>query len=480
MTYDFRTIEPTHLKSIHPSKKGILMLLNSELAIPDYLDKDLSCECGRIHSAPIHQISIGEGVIHRLPELLLDKTFQKAFLLYDTNTYKAAEASVSAQLKNNRLSFVSYVIDDPEPTPDEKTIGEILIHFDIDCDILIAVGSGTINDLCRYVSYKLRLPYIIVATAPSVDGFASNVAPLIVKHMKNTYEAHVPYAILGDTNLLCNAPLPMISAGIGDILGKYTCLCDWQIAHIITGEYHCRTIEAMVRKSITAVVKQLEPAKSREPEAIKNIMEALILSGIAMSFAGNSRPASGSEHHLSHYWEMIFLFNNKKPVLHGAKVGIGTIAVIKAYEKLITKSIDFDAARELTAQYSFDAWKTKMQNAYGPASDSVIELERKLDKNGVKNRLARLNVLEKHWDEIRSVIGQLPSSDTVYHYLSELHAPASPMAVGIDKQTFLDSFAVAKELRNRFGLLQILFDLGMSGQIAEEVWDYFCKKQESR
>lgn len=316
---------------------------------------------------------------------------------------------------------------------------------------------------------------MIVATAPSMDGFASNVAPLIVNHMKTTYEAHVPHAILGDTKLLKDAPMKMIAAGIGDILGKYTCLCEWEIAHIITGEYHCRAIEGIVKRSLDTVVASINNAKHRSPEAVESIMEALVLSGIAMSFAGNSRPASGSEHHLSHYWEMIYLFQRKQPVLHGTKVGIGTVAVIKAYELLMAREIDFEKAKEAAKHYSKDQWKEQMIHTYYSAADSVIELEDQIGKNDPEHVIPRILLLQENWDKLKEVAGHLPSSDTIRNYLDELEAPSSPMAIGIDKTTFINSFLVAKELRNRFGLLQILFDLGLANEIANEVWDYFHK-----
>lgn len=452
--------------------KGDTMILNSPLPMKDYLNHTFSCTCGHSHSVPISQITVEDKALLCLPDLLFQNGLNRPFILYDSTTYAIAGRVIEAVLKD-KLPYSEYIIDCPEPTPDERTLGEILIHFDPDCDNIIAVGSGTVNDLSRFLSYKLGIPYLIAATAPSMDGFASNVAPLIVKHMKTTYEAHVPYAILGDPSVLSAAPMPMICAGIGDILGKYTCLCDWQISHIITGEYHCIEIEKIVRTSLRTVVEQIEAVKSRDSEAVKNIMEALVLSGIAMSFAGNSRPASGSEHHLSHFWEMSFLFEGKKPVLHGTKVGIATIAVIKAYELLMSEEIDFDKARKLAGDYSFEAWAVKMKDYYGPASDSVIELERRISKNSTKNRIARIDLLEEHWETLRETVEQLPSSDTIFGYLSSLGAPASPMDVGIDKTTFIRSFVAAKELRNRFGLLQILFDLEMTEVVAESVWDYF-------
>lgn len=129
--------------------------------------------------------------------------------------------------------------------------------------MIIGVGSGTINDLCRFISYKMNLDYYIVGTAPSMDGYASNVSPLIIKHLKTTYEAHTAKVIIGDLDILAQAPLSMIAAGAGDILGKYVCLTDWQLAHIMNGEYYCPEMADMVRESIQKVV---DNAKKRPKE----------------------------------------------------------------------------------------------------------------------------------------------------------------------------------------------------------------------
>lgn len=445
----------------------------NELIIEDYLNKDIPCKCGKEHSVPIKYIHIGDKALDFLPTILTSNCFHKPFFLYDSTTIQVAGSEISRRMEQNSLAYQRYILPEQEPVPDENTLGKILINLDASCDILIGVGSGTINDLCRFISYKLRIPYMIITTAPSMDGYASNVAPLIVNHMKTTYEAHVPFAILGDTALLKDAPMKMIAAGIGDILGKYTCLCDWEIAHTITGEYHCKMIEDLVRKSLTTVVSYIPEAESKNPKAMISIMDALVLSGIAMSFAGNSRPASGSEHHLSHYWEMMFLFKGMPPILHGTKLGIGTIAVLKAYELLMSREINFERAATHAKGYSASDWEAFMKKAYLDAADSVIELERRSRKNSPENVLFRLQLLKKNWDRIKEITEKLPSADTVSRYLSRLGAPIAPMTVGIDKETFINGFLAAKELRNRFGLLQILYDLGLSREIAEEVWDYF-------
>lgn len=444
-----------------------------ESTIPDYLGQEFSCSCGRTHRAPIHSILIEEGALPKLPKVLMDTGCIRPFLLYDSTTYSIAGKQIESILTGSNVAFSYHKLSETEPVPDEKTIGEVMIHYDSSCDLIIAVGSGTLNDICRFISFKLRLPYIIVATAPSMDGFASGVTPLIVDHMKTTYEAHTPYAIIGDISILREAPGRMIAAGVGDILGKYNALCDWSIAQLLLGEYHCETIEAMVRKSLATVLKFIDGVRSREPYAISGIMEALVLSGIAMSFAGNSRPASGSEHHLSHYWEMKFLSEGRKPYLHGTQVGVATIVVLKAYELLLVHPINFEIAREKASRYSESKWEADMMRCYGPAASSVIRLEKETGKNTPEQVIKRLELTQKHWDKIRATIELLPSSDSIRDILRSMSAPSSPMEVGIDQDTFIDSFLAAKELRNRYALLQLLFDLGLSREIAMKVWDYF-------
>jgi len=468
------------LSKSNSDKGGKIMNLHNQSTlsygdydINDYLKGSFACECGREHSAAIKHIEIKEAALSSLIPYLKANSFSKPFLIFDKTTYKLAHDLLINLFNEANHAFSCHIIDSPEPVPDEWAVGDILIHFDSSADCIIGVGSGTINDLSRFVSFRLGIPYIIVATAPSMDGYASNVAPLIVNHLKTTYETHTAHAIFADSSLLKSAPMNMLAAGIADILGKYSCLCDWEIAHKITGEYYCPSVAALVKRSLETVSAGIQAAAAKSDKAIRELMNALVLSGIAMSFAGNSRPASGSEHHLSHYWEMTYLFEGKKAVLHGTKVGIGTIAVIRAYELLMSRTIDFDKARAAASNFDINAWEADMKDAYRQAAPTVIALERHVGKNNPENVIKRIDRLEANWTEIIKTISHLPASDTIRSWLKTLGAADSPMSIGINKNLFIKSFIVAKELRNRYGLLQILFDLGLTEEIAEEVWEYF-------
>ena len=146
------------------------------------------------------------------------------------------------------MSFQRYFYHEPELIPNEDALIYLFTQVPQDCDLIIGVGSGTINDLCRYVSYKMKIDYYIVGTAPSMDGYASNVSPLIIRHLKTTYTAKTARVIIGDLDVLCKAPMHMIAAGVGDIIGKYVCLADWQLAHQINGEYLCPEVVKMVQE----------------------------------------------------------------------------------------------------------------------------------------------------------------------------------------------------------------------------------------
>ena len=443
-------------------------------SIQDYLNQSFACECGKAHHTSLKHVVIGPDALQKTPEVARALGAKKVFVVSDIHTPRAAAAQLETLLVKAGLYVASYMFEDEELVPDESALGRLLIALDPACDLLIGVGTGSINDLCKFTAFKTKMPYCIVATAPSMDGFASSVAPLIVNNLKTTYEVGVADAIIGDTKILSQAPMPMIMAGIADILGKYTCLTDWKMAQIINGEYYCETIVQMVRTSLRAVAENLDKAAARDEQTVGKIMEALVLTGIAMSFVGNSRPASGSEHHISHYWEMMFLHEGKKAVLHGTKVGIGTVAVSKMYDWLWETPVDFAAARQAAQTRSFDMWAKEIRRAYPDAAEGVLALERETGKNSTEGVLRRIDAIEKHFADMKAFAqAWLPQSEEIRKMLAGYGAPVNPHEVGISAQQIEDGVLYAKELRNRYGLLQILFDLGLLAPFATRLAQYF-------
>lgn len=436
-----------------------------------YLNKKISCECGHEHECDIRHIDVGENVIGRLADYVKEDDYRHVCVIADANTEKIAGSKVYEALDKSQVKYDKFIFDDTDLVPDEKSIGRIMTQVPDDCDLIIGIGSGTINDLCRFCSHKMRIDYFIVATAPSMDGFASDVAPLIINNLKTTYEkVGRPTAIIGDTNILKDAPLRMITAGAGDIFGKYICLTDWQLAHIVNNEYYCPFIAQIMKDAVNEVAKAADSGiAQRDAKSMGAVMEALILAGVGMSYSGNSRPASGSEHHMSHYWEMKFLQQGKHEVLHGTKVGIGTIVALHLYKYAAAMLAQDDLASLTRPSFDKEKWDKKMLEIYGPAGQSVIALEEKTTKNSDDNVNRRRKMVIDNKDKIQNLIKQLPSIEETLQRMKKIDEPYRPDQVGITPEMLKIAIVYAKELRNRYGLLQLLYDFGKLEDAAETV-----------
>ncbi len=305
------------------------------------------CECGRHHSVDIQRIEVGPHALSKLPECI-PAGVSRVLLVADVNTFAACGKNV-ADILSAHVVVDSFVFPDSELLPDERAVGSILVHLQPDAGLVVAVGSGAINDLCRFISFMTGRPYIVCATAPSMDGYASSHSPLLVNGMKTTHPAHYPLAILADTAVLASAPTRLYAAGVGDILGKYTALADWVLAHEVTGEYYCPFCVGLMREVLDSVVGNVRSGNTG-PEAAATLFDALLLAGLSMGMSGCSRPASGAEHHLAHYWESDMLKNGLGHISHGAAVGVATPIVLRLYECMapyLPKGIDLPSAEEV-------------------------------------------------------------------------------------------------------------------------------------
>ncbi len=310
------------------------------------------CTCGRHHAVDISLIRVSSGIEREAAAYAaLHSAGKPVLLVADNHTFAAAGETMEKALAKAGLSVATHVFEPPHTlVPDEKAVGELLLALPRDAGFIVGVGSGTLNDLCRIISDRTHVPYLIVCTAPSVDGYASTVSPLIIKGRKTTLEAVYPSAILADPEVLRAAPATLLHAGFGDLLGKVTALTDWALARRINDEYHCPVIEKMVRKALSTCTAQAAGVADREAGAVTALFEALALSGVCMGMIGNSRPASGAEHHLSHYWEMDALKNGQEHALHGNAVGSATVAIARTYELLreqLPAGFDVPSAAEI-------------------------------------------------------------------------------------------------------------------------------------
>ena len=433
----------------------------------DYLDKTFECDCGKQHYAALRYVSVRKDALEDLPEIVNNLGCKSLYLISDNITYGIAGEKTMKILE--AAGIKAKIVQLTHLGFDEATLGELVINMPADCDLCVAVGTGSINDMTRYFSFKMGRPFCTVATAAPMDGFASSIAAIQVNSLKTTFDAQTPLAIVGDTEILKGAPYRMIAAGLGDLLGKFTCLADWKIAKVINNEHYCDSIVNLVETCVQDVMKGAGKAKDRDPEVLGNIMEGLVLAGVAMSLYGNSRPASGCEHHMSHYWEMMFEQAGKRPVPHGTQVSVGTVLVLKLVEALKNTKVDFEAARAAAKAYDQAAWEQEIHAAYGPAAPGVIEMENKAKKNETNGRLARIDSMEANWDKLMELFAALPSSTEVMEVLQGLDSPCLPGQIDVDAELLKRTFMYCKEVRARYTILQMVWDLGLLDTLSDEV-----------
>lgn len=403
-------------------------------------EKFKNCTCGKNHTCPIDYINIGSGAINALPQAC-DK-YHNILMVSDNNTYPICAKNISVILEGKITSQIVLQSDGEVVIPNEEMIAKIEEKLDSKTDFIIGVGSGVINDLCKHVSFMHNLDYCIVATAPSMDGYASTGAALILKGMKITLNARPPKVIIGDADVLKNAPLDMIQAGYGDIIGKYSCLNDWKLSTLINDEYFCDEIYNLTLSQAERVKGLADKLLKRDDEAVSALMEALVTVGVAMSYAGNSRPASGSEHHLSHFFEITGILENKKYYAHGIDVLYSSAVTAKIREQILKSSPE---------KYHFnrDEWLSEIKRIYSTSADEVIAFQDKLGWYDVDDEC----VIKEKWDEIRNVLNESPSFSEFIDIISK---------IGLSYDEFIDFYGLskindgilyAKDLKDRYSVL---------------------------
>lgn len=436
-------------------------------ALENYLDCQLECSCGRTHYVPIKGVLVEAGAIEKLPCFVKEYGYRRPYIICDEITYKIAGARCEALLSADGIE--THTVKLGHLGFDEATLGEIVINMPVETDLMIAVGTGSITDMIRYTSYKLHLPCFTVATGAPMDGFAASIGIVNVNNLKATMQAHNTEVIIGDTDILRTAPYRMTVAGFGDLIGKLTCLNDWALSRIINGEHYCENVVALVKDCVEKVLADAAKIKDRDPEVLGSIMRGLCLSGCAISLYGDSRPASGAEHHMSHYWETVFEQRGENHAMHGEQVAVGTVLVLMLAEELRSAKPDFDKARAFAKAYDKAAWESEIRRCYQNAADEVFAIEAKADKNGTEKRLARIDSMEKKWDMVVSQLESLPGSDYLLSLLRDVGCPALPSDIGIDAALLKDTFMYCKEVRPRYTIFQTVYDLGLMDELSDRI-----------
>lgn len=441
-------------------------------ATAEYLTREdgFDCPCGKHHQAGIRYLKIGPGVVSLVPEMLADLGARHPLVVCGPFGYEAAGKTVCGLLDRFGIRYRLCLLrsgDQSRLRPSEHAAGSLLLHFDPDCDLVLGVGSGVINDLCKTLGSAAKLPCMIVATAPSMDGYASSSASVETDDIKRSIAVRAPDAVLCDTQILSQAPLPMIHAGIGDILAKYTSLFDWRLSHMITGEYYCNEVARLVDRSLQKTVAEARRAVDRREDAIEAVAEGLVLSGIGMAFAENSHPASGLDHYFSHCWEMLLLERGQDYALHGLQTGVGMLLTLKIAERLKSIHPDLDRARAAADRFDPAAWERNLHRVFPRAADGIVEIERRAGKNERTGRLKRAERIIAVWDGIvRLMEDTLPRYDTVRALMLSLGMPTTPQELGLSPEDTADAFVCSRDIRDKYLFSSMIWDIGYMEEVA--------------
>lgn len=397
------------------------------------------CSCGKSHDIITKAAVIEPDCLLNIEKYLNQYGISgKRMALYDEHTFAATA--------DRHPAADQVIIMNPEGLhADEKSTAEVLVKMEEDVEIILAVGSGTICDIARFCAHEKGIQFVACATGASVDGFCSNVAAMTWYGYKKTWAAVPPTLVIADISIISKAPAELIKSGVGDIFAKYIALADWKISKELTGEYFCERIYDLMWKAVDTVAKGVEKIVSGDPEAYADVTYALVMSGIAMQMMGNSRPASGAEHHISHMTEMgATSLEVQFPALHGEKTGVGTLVASEEYKKLAAmENISFKDYAAMPAE--------EIEQYYGAALKDAIVEENKEDC------LAKVTkeMLEEKWPRICELVNEIPATEEIFTKLEQLDAKRTLESIGLaeNKKDILLNYSPM--VRNRLTLMRI-------------------------
>lgn len=413
------------------------------------LKKLENCPCGRAHIFEMEGVEIGHGVADATGALLRRYGFgDRLLLVADRNTARVARAAVDS-LAPAAFSVKTLLYDDlRSATAAQVREVEGLCH---DVDGILSVGTGSLNDICRVAAHTQDKRFCIFATAPSMDGFAADLAPIIDREFKSSWKGRQPELILADTQILAGAPAELKSAGFGDMMAKFLGVFDWRVSHILTGEHYCPAIAELTLDTVRRLIALADHVTGNDEQTAGLIMEALVLSGLAMKLADSSRPASGAEHAVSHYWECNKIARGIWPDFHGKKVGVTTVLMNRIYRNIAKR---VEKIRVLPVAPDGDLRLAFTDRQW----DEVTKLNVGALVEQVDPRL-----LEEKWPEIRALaLELLPTDEELLDVMARAGAPTDPAAVAVDADLLEKGLRYHPFMKRRLLLTHLLPQMGLS------------------
>jgi glycerol-1-phosphate dehydrogenase [NAD(P)+] len=334
----------------------------------------------------------------------------------------------------------------------------------------IAVGAGTINDLVKMATFRCGLPYAVVPTAPSMNGYTSPIAAILSDGVKTVQDAQLPRAVLADLDIIARAPARMIAAGFSDLLSKPVANADWLLSHELTGSAYSPDVIRLVEEGNRLLAGLAGRLPARDPEAVAALTAALVLSGYAMGLAGTSAPASGGEHLISHYLDMTHYAFGEPNDLHGCQVGVGTRVSAALYERLMAldrEAVDVDERVGRLAPWA--QYEQGIRTRFGALAEAVVPHAREAYPTPERLR-RRLTDFKIRWPEIGARLRPtLRTSAAVLADLQAARCPTTFTEIGAAPDRARRAVVDGKDIRARYTILHFCWELGVLDAWADEI-----------
>ena len=407
-------------------------------------------------------IYIGQEAIPNLIRYCASRHLESFVVVADAKTYPVLGSSVEEALVQRGYDVKTVILTGQEVIADEHYIVQVLLRADRKERTYLAVGSGTITDITRIVSHRTRTSFISIPTAPSVDGFTSSTASLVIGRLKQTVGAQPPAAIFADLPTLCSAPRPMIAAGYGDILGKYTSLADWKLGSLLWEEPYDDLVAQRGRRALQGCVDRAQEIGAASEQGIRSLMDGLLESGLCMAAAGSSRPAAGAEHYISHHLELKLLRENRPAILHGAKVAVACLLVAGYYEKIRQLTVQQIAERVKSSPLPNRAEEVKrIQAMYGPIADQVVQEQAPFLNMSEQSYDALKRKIVDRWEEIQNIAASVPTPMELSASIRQVGGSVNGRELGLGDDEIAEALEFSHYFRNRFTVLKLSRIIGV-------------------
>jgi glycerol-1-phosphate dehydrogenase [NAD(P)+] len=423
-----------------------------------------------------HHLLVGTGVLNNVGNQL-EQAFgrQAVVVVADDNTYAVAGKTVYEHLRSAEWMLTEPVVFPGTPAlyADFENVVALEEKLRATSAVPVVVGSGTLNDITKLAAHRAGRQYMCVSTAASMDGYTAFGAAITRDGFKQTMMCPAPRAVVADLDTLANAPAQMNSAGYGDLLGKVTAGADWILADALEIEPIEKNVWSLVQDSLRDWTGRPQEVHAGDRQAIENLFEGLILSGVAMQIYHTSRTASGSEHQFSHLWEMQALAHDSAPVPHGFKVGVGSIAIAALYELVLARDLT-----RLDSDALCHAWPSREE-----VERTVQQRHNdpKLAENAVQQSLAkyippeqlrqRLLGIQERWPVIKERLErQLMTAEHIRALLRDAGCPTKPAEVGISAAQLRETYTLARTIRSRYTVLDLANEAGILDACINELF----------